>query len=47
MTRLEFYTYITNAFKRTDKDTEIYQAYNDTLKHLSNLQPLIGRKFVS
>jgi len=47
MTRIDFYTYIINAFKRTDKDTEIYTAYNNTIVHLSNLKPLIGRKFTS
>jgi len=42
-----FLTYVKYDFKRDDKDTEIIQAYNDTIRHLSGLKPLEGRKFTS
>lgn len=46
-TRLQFLAYIIQDFKRDDKDTEIYQAYNDTLRHLCNLAPFENLKFQS
>jgi len=46
-TRLEFRTYVLYDFKRTDKDTELYQAYNDTIKHIANLHPNEGLKYQS
>lgn len=45
--RLQFLTYVKYDFKRDDKDTEIIQAYNDTLRHLTNLRPFEGLKFMS
>lgn len=42
-----FLTYVKADFKRDDKDTEITQAYNDTIRHLSSLKGLEGRKFTS
>jgi len=48
MTRGEFLTYIKRDFKRTDKDTEIYNAYNDTLRDIcSRGEPLEGYAFQS
>jgi len=35
MTRLEFLSYVKNEFKRTDKDSEIYEALDDTLYDLT------------
>jgi hypothetical protein len=46
-TYADFLTYVKYDFKRDDKDTEIIQAYNDTIRHLSGLKPLEGRKFTS
>lgn len=46
-TLTQFLTYIKYDFKRDDKDTEITQAYNDTLRHLSGFKALEGRKFTS
>ena len=46
-TLTNFLTYVKYDFKRDDKDTEITVAYNDTIKHLSNLKELAGRKFTS
>lgn len=46
-TRTQFITYVTQDFKRDDKDTEIVQAYNDTIQHLSNLEGIVGLKFQS
>ncbi len=46
-TYAQFLTYIKYDFKRDDKDTEIIQAYNDTIRHLSGLKALEGRKFTS
>lgn len=45
--RSEFLTYVKLDFKRDDKDTEIIQAYNDTIKHLGNLEGVEGLKFQS
>ena len=36
MTRLQFFTYIQQTLKRTDKDTEIYQALNDTIADIAS-----------
>ena len=36
MNRLEFLTYVTQTIKRTDKDTEVYQALNDTIKDIAS-----------
>jgi len=48
MTRLQFLTYIKQDFKRTDKDTEIYQALNDTLKDIcSRGEPMEGYTYQS
>lgn len=46
-TLAQFLTYVKLDFKRDDKDTEITQAYNDTIRHLSGLKGLEGRKFTS
>lgn len=34
MTGSDFYTYILNVFKRTDKETEVYEAMTDTVMEL-------------
>jgi hypothetical protein len=47
MTRLAFYNYVLSDFKRDDKDTEIYKGYNDTIKHISNLEGVGNLKFQS
>jgi len=47
MTRLEFLTYITSVFKRTDKNTEIYQALNDTIKDIAARHPSEAYSFQS
>jgi len=46
-TLTQFLTYIRYDFKRDDKDPEITQAYNDTIRHLSGYKALEGRKFTS
>lgn len=46
-TYTQFMTYIKNDFKRDDKDTEIAQAYNDTIRHLSGMRALEGLVFTS
>ena len=46
-TRSEFYTYVLADFKRDDKETEVYQAYNDTIKHISNMKGMSGFKYQS
>jgi len=46
-TLAQFLTYIKYDFKRDDKDTELVQAYNDTIRHLSSLKDLEGRRFTS
>jgi hypothetical protein len=43
----QFLTYVIYDFKRDDKNTEITQAYNDTIRHLSSYKALEGRKFTS
>jgi len=43
----QFMTYIKQDFKRDDKDTEMAQAYNDTIRHISNLNTLEGLSFTS
>jgi len=43
----QFLTYVKNDFKRDDKDTEIAQAYNDTIRHLSGMKALEGLVFTS
>jgi len=44
---LQFYSYVLRTFKRTDKETEVYEAYNETIKHLANLKGMEGLKFQS
>lgn len=46
-TLTNFLTYIKYDFKRDDKDTEITQALNDTIRSLANMKALEGRKFTS
>ncbi len=46
-TRAQFLTYIKYDFKRTDKDTEIYVAYNETIRHIGNMKGTEGLKFQS
>lgn len=36
MTRLLFLSYVTRVLKRTDKNTEIYEAYNETIRDISS-----------
>lgn len=36
MTRLQFLSYIKRQFKRTDKNTEIYEALNETIKDIAS-----------
>jgi hypothetical protein len=47
MTRIQMYQYVLRDFKRDDKDTEIYQAYNDTIKHIAHLEAIGNLKFQS
>jgi len=46
-TRTQFLAYVRYDFKRDDKDTEIIQAYNDTLRHVTGMAPFQGLKFQS
>jgi len=46
-TRTQFLAYVKYDFKRDDKDTEILQAYNDTLQNIANMAPFEGLKFQS
>lgn len=47
MTLSEYQTYIKRDFKRTDKDTEITQAVNDTIIWIATIMPHGGYKFQS
>lgn len=47
MTRLEFLTYVTNVFKRTDKNTEIYEALNETIKDIATREKFHEYSFQS
>lgn len=47
MTWANFLTYVKQDFKRTDKDTEILQAYNDTILDLSSRAPHSAYKYQS
>ena len=47
MTRLQFLTYVISVFKRTDKNTEIYQALNDTIKDIAAREPFEDYSFQS
>ena len=42
-----FLTYVKYDFKRTDKDTEITQAYNDAIIHVASIMPHGGYKYQS
>ena len=42
-----FKTYVKYDFKRTDKDTELVQAYNDMIKWVSSQMPMGDYKFQS
>jgi len=46
-TRLQFYNYILRTFKRDDKDTEIYESYNETIRFLANKMPVGNLKYQS
>jgi hypothetical protein len=46
-TLAQFLTYVCYDFKRDDKNTEIIQAYNDTIRQISNLEALEAVKFQS
>ena len=46
-TRLEFLSYVKRIFKRTDKDTEIYEALNETIQDIGRRRPLGDYKFQS
>jgi hypothetical protein len=43
----DFLTYVKYDFKRTDKDTELTQAYNDTINSISLLMPHGNYKYQS
>lgn len=43
----QFLTYVKQDFKRDDKDTEIAQAYNDTIRHISGLREREGLVYTS
>lgn len=47
MTRLNFLAYVKRIFKRTDKDTEIYEALNETIKDIGTRGPFPGYAFTS
>ncbi|MFA5037858.1 MAG: hypothetical protein WC479_11875 [Candidatus Izemoplasmatales bacterium] len=47
MTRLQFYSYIVEIFKRTDKSTEIYRALNETITDIANRYPFENYSFQS
>jgi len=47
MTLANFKTYVKQVFKRTDKDTEIVQAYNDMIMWVSSYMPHAGYKYQS
>lgn len=42
-----FKTYVKQDFKRTDKDTELVQAYNDAIIYIATLMPHGGYKYQS
>lgn len=42
-----FKTYVKQDFKRTDKDTELVQAYNDMINWVAMQMPHSGYKFIS
>ena len=47
MTRLQFLAYIQQTLKRTDKDTEIYQALNDTIADIASRGKFMDYSFQS
>ena len=47
MTRLQFLSYVIRVFKRTDKDTEIYEALNETIKDVVSRHPFSDYDFQS
>lgn len=47
MTRVQFLAYIKRQFKRTDKDTEIYEALNETIQDIGSRYSFSGYNFQS
>ncbi len=43
----QFITYVIQDFKRDDKDTEIVQAYNDTINHIASIHPNDNMRYQS